>query len=190
MVHWRSPGGEWSQPADQSSAGRSGAGLGLTLEHPLFMYTKSAPFLGGAEGSPCQVPKPGAHDGFLAEGPVRPRLQLLLVPTSWDTTTLEPAHAHRSPCLLALKAAHLQLPLAGSWGLSSPWFPGFLICSTQDAPSPFPRRGCCHYSAEILLLLLVGNLTWQGNCPKHTGFSPKNKPFLYTSLQRAEQAIA
>lgn len=140
MVHWRSPRGEWSHSADQSSTGRSGAGLGLTLEHPLFMHTKSAPFLSRAEGSPCQVPKPGAHDGFLAEGPVRPRLQLLLVPTSWDTATLEPTHAHRSR-LLALKAAHLQLPLAGSWGLSGPWFPGFLIWLHAGCPFTISREG-------------------------------------------------
>lgn len=68
----------------------------------------------------CQVPKPGAHDGFLAEGAIGPRLPLLLVPTSWDTATLEPTHAQHSPHLIALKAAHLQLPLAGSWGLSIP----------------------------------------------------------------------
>lgn len=66
------------------------------------------------------MPKPGAHDGFLAEGAIGPRLPLLLVPTSWDTATLEPTHAQHSPHLIALKAAHLQLPLAGSWGLSIP----------------------------------------------------------------------
>lgn len=75
------------------------------------MHMKSAPFLSRAEGSPCWVPKPppkpGAHDGFLSEGPVRPRLPLLLVPTSWDTATLEPTHAQHSPYSLALKQAHL-----------------------------------------------------------------------------------
>lgn len=150
------------------------------------MHRKNAPFLGGAEGSPCQVPKPGANNDFLAEGPIRPKLPLLLVPTSWNTTTLEPTHVRHSPCLKVLRAAHLQLALAGSWGLSIPWFPGFLICSTQGTPSPFPRRGCLLlFTRGILLLLLVGNLTWQGNCPEHAGFPPKNKPFLYTSLQRA-----
>lgn len=58
---------------------------------------------------------PGAHDGFLSEGTVRPRLPLLLVPTSWDTATLEPTHAQHSPYSLALKAACFWLPLAASW---------------------------------------------------------------------------
>lgn len=132
------------------------------------------------------MPEPGAHDGFLAEGPIGPRLPLLLVPISWDTATLEPTHAQHSPRLIALKAAHLQLPLAGSSGLSIPGFPGFPVCYTQGAPSPFPRRVCLLLLIRgILLLLLVGNLTWQGNCPRHAGFPPKNTPFLYTSSQRA-----
>lgn len=144
MVHWRSPGGEWSRPAEQGSASRSGAGRGLTLEHPLSMHTKSAPFLSRADWTPCWVPqpppKPGAHAGFLSEGPVRPRLPLPLVPTSWDTSTWSP------PCPAFSWPGRPQSssspPAPGRVvAASSPWFPGFLIFPTLGAPSLFPRRG-------------------------------------------------
>lgn len=144
MVHWRSPGGEWSRPAKQGSASRSGAGLGLTLEHPLSMHTKSAPFLSRADWTPCWVPqpppKPGAHDGFLSEGPVRPRLPLLLVPTSWDTSTWSP------PCPAFSW-------LGGPQSSTSPPAPGRIVGGFQPlvswlphlpyawGPSLFPRRG-------------------------------------------------
>lgn len=49
--------------------------------------------------------------------------------------------AQHSPGLVALRAAHLHLPLAGSWEASGPWFPGVLIFPTLGAPSLFPRRG-------------------------------------------------
>lgn len=58
LVHWRSPGGGWGQPAEKGSAAESGAGLGLTLEHPLSMHTMNAPFPSRAERSPCWVPRP------------------------------------------------------------------------------------------------------------------------------------
>lgn len=100
---------------------------------------------------------------------------------------------------IALKASHLQLPLQDHGRLYTRWAPGFLTSPTLGAPSPFPRGAARRYAAvasrvpvsgsgpstRILLLpLLLGSLTWQGNCPKYVGFSPKNKPFLCTSLER------
>ena len=144
------PWGEWSQSAERVSTARSGDGPGLTRGHPLFMHMKSTPCLSRAEGCPCQVSKPGAYDSFLAEGPVRPRLPLLLVPTSWDTATLEPAHAQHSPHLIALRVLCLQLPLAGSWGLSMaplvPWLPHLprarcpFTISREELPATVQQR--------------------------------------------------
>lgn len=144
MVHWRSPGGEWSRPAEQGSVSRSGAGLGLTLEHPLSMHTKSAPFLSRADWTPCWVPqpppKPGAYVGFLSEGPVRPRLPLLLVPTSWDTSTWSPP----CPALSWLGSPPSSTsPPAPGWVVGGfqplvSWLP---IFPTLGASSLFPRRG-------------------------------------------------
>lgn len=48
----------------------------------------------------------------------------------------------------------------------------------------------------LLFLLLLGNLTWQGICPKHVGFPPKNKTISVRvfrevgSLPRPERAQA
>lgn len=115
----------------------------------------SSPFWSRAEegGGPCWCsghhwPKPGAHDAFLSEGPVRPRSPLLLVPTSWDTATLEPTHAQpfcwfdnqenstflaapgrivggfTSPGFLAFSSALHQVPL--------PHFPGELPAFSQQ----------------------------------------------------------
>lgn len=112
----------------------------LTLEQP-FSVHMSAPSLSRTEGSPRWFPgyhwlKPGAHHDFLSEGPVRPRLPLLLVPTSWDMATLEPTHAqpskqHISSCCWQDRG---RLYIA--------WFPGFLVGPASGAPSPLPRRGC------------------------------------------------
>lgn len=85
------------------------------------------------------MPEPGAHDGFLAEGPIGPRLPLLLVPTSWDTATLEPTHAQHSPRLIALKAAHLQLPLIS-------WLPHLLH---TRCPFTISQEDCLRHPAPL-----------------------------------------
>lgn len=137
---------------------------------------------------PKLPPKPGAHDGFLCEGPVRPGVPLLLVPTPWDTTLWEPTLARHSPCLIALKAAHLQLPVAGSWEAFHPLVSRlhhlpYARCSFPLSQEGLPatiqlglRRRCQRHPA----VLLVGSLTRQGRCPTHVGFlPPKNKPSLH-----------
>lgn len=164
------PWGKWSRPAEQGSASRSGAGLGLTLEHPLSMHTKSAPFLSRADWTPCGVPQPppmpGAHDGFLSEGPVRPRLPLLLVPTSWDTSTWSPPCPAFSWLGSAQSSTSPPAPGPGFLASSSSLRSGPLPLSQEGLPAAIPAGG-------VLLLLLVGSLALQGNCPAHVGFLPR-----------------
>lgn len=128
-------------PAEQGSASRSGAGLGLTLEHPLSMHTKSAPFLSRADWTPCGVPQPpptpGAHDGFLSEGPVRPRLPLLLVPTSWDTSTWSPPCPAFSWLPRLGSAQSSTSPPAPGRGVGASG-PGFLASSSSLRSGPLP----------------------------------------------------
>lgn len=147
LVHWRSPGGGWGQPAEKGSAAESGAGLGLTLEHPLSMHTMNAHSQAEQRGAPAgcpghRWPKPGAHCGFLSEDSVRPRLPLLLVPTSWDSATLEPTHAQPFSSLDSPQSSTSPAAPGSRGRFYIPWFPGFLICPTLGVPAPFPRRGC------------------------------------------------
>jgi len=124
----------------------------------------SAPFLSRAEGHPggCPVhhwPKPGAHHDFLSEGPVGPSLPLLLVPTSWDTATLEPTHAQ--PSKQHISGCRWQ----DRGRLYMAWFPGLLICPTSGAPSPFPRRGCLPlFSRGFHRSPLVGLVLPEASC--------------------------
>lgn len=97
LVHWKSPGGGWTQPAEKGSTAGSGAGLGLNTGARAFYAHDECP-VPKQRGVPARCPghhwpKPGAHYGFLSEGPINSRLPLLLVPTSWDTAALEPTHA-------------------------------------------------------------------------------------------------
>ncbi|KAF6364748.1 hypothetical protein mRhiFer1_009872 [Rhinolophus ferrumequinum] len=142
------------------------------------MHTKSAPFLSRADWTPCWVrqppPKPGAHDGFLSEGPVRPRLPLLLVPTSWDTSTWSPPcpafswlggpQSSTSPSAPGRIVGGFQ-PLV-SWLPHLPYARGPFPLSQEGLPAAIPAGG-------VLLLLLVGSLARQGNCPTHVGFLPR-----------------
>lgn len=108
------------------------------------------------------------------------------------------AHPHSAPpCLLASHSSAAHTGCAG--GFTSPWF------SPPDLPHtsrPFLAQGelravgylgtgftghcqwvwpCQEGSCSFLLLL--GNLTWQGICPKHVGFLPRTNHFC-TRLQR------
>ena len=98
-------------------------------------------------------------------------------------------HPRSAPCSLAGIAS--SAAQTGSQEALHPLVPGLLICPTPAAPSPLPRgaacrlfsalasqvtvSGSCPARGLLLLLLLLGNLTWKGNCPKHVGFPPKNK---------------
>lgn len=98
-------------------------------------------------------------------------------------------HPRPAPCSLAgiaSSAAH-----TGSQEALHPLIPGLLVCPTPATRSPLPGGAACCLLLSIgftghrqwvwpcqgllLLLLLLGNLTWKGNCPKHVGFPPKNK---------------
>lgn len=71
---------ERSQPAEQ------GIRLGRGWTGAPTCAREECPFL-------SREPVRRLSDDFLAEGPIGPRLPLLLVPISWDTATLEPTHA-------------------------------------------------------------------------------------------------
>lgn len=135
------PGGGWSHAAEKGGTAGAGVGLGLTLEHPLSMHMKSAPFWNRTEGSPCrcpghQWPKPGAHSGFLSEGPIRPSLRLLLVPTSWDTAR-NPHIVQPFSWLAHLHSSASPASPGRIMGNYIPWYPGFLISPTQVSLSCF-----------------------------------------------------
>lgn len=145
-------------------------------------------------------PKPGAHCGFLSEDSVRPGLPLLLVPTSWDSATLEPTHAQPFSSLDSPQSSTSPAAPGSRGRFYIPWFPGFLICPTLGVPAPFPRRGFLWLFSRGF----IGHQQWgwpyqrrpaplayshphPGSTlavPGHAGFPSKNKPFLCTSLEK------
>lgn len=171
------------------------------MEHRFAVHA-SAPFLSRAEAGEAPAgcsghhwPKPGARDAFLSEGPFRPGSPLLLVPTSWDTASLEPKHAQ--PLCWFDNPQNSTSPATPGRIVGGFTSPGFLAFSSalHQVPLPhFPGGTTCLHAAGALVRLHQGLALQrhsapplarrQGDFPKHVDFPPKNKPFLYTSLER------
>lgn len=105
------------------------------------MHTKSTPFPAELRCPGHHRSKPGAHNGFLFEGPIGPRLPPLLVPTSWDAATLEPTHAQPFCSLDSPQSITSPSAPAGSWEVLRPLVSRLPHLPHTRCPFPFSQEG-------------------------------------------------
>ena len=142
MVHWRSPKGGWSLPAER--AVQLGQGLDWSSHwSTCFLCTQRAPCSQQSRGAQATTgPSQGLTMAFCLRALWGPDCHHCWCQPPGTPPPWSPHMPSRSTHLIALKASHLQLPLQDHGRLYVPWSPGFLICPTLGAPSPFLRRGC------------------------------------------------
>lgn len=151
------------------------------------------------EGTPCQVPRPTvAQTGEFAVAFALKTLLIVQTTIVGGDNILQ--HPYPGP------TKHAQAPPSLNSSQSNPGrttgnftHSGFLASASAHAQYPSGRTGplvVVHLMLQRppsisrsdpgrLCLLLVQNLIQPVSCPKYSGFPPKNRQFLYTSIREA-----